>query len=57
MFILRVSADVSDNLHVNFLRNADNVSNSVSCVKRHDQVSGTCDPGLEGYGIKCWQGH
>ena len=57
MFILRVSADVSDNLHVNFLRNADNVSNSVSCVKCHDQVSGTCDPGLEGYGIKCWQGH
>ena len=57
VFILHGTAAVSDTLHVNFLRNADNASNSMSCVKWHDQVSGTCDPGLEGYGIKCWQGH
>jgi hypothetical protein len=29
----------------------------MSHVKGHDQVSGTFDPGSEGYGIKCWQEH
>jgi poly(3-hydroxybutyrate) depolymerase len=51
VFILHGSA-MSDTLHVNFFRNADNVSNGMSRVKCHDQVSGTCDPGSECYGIK-----
>lgn len=57
LFIVHGSAAVSDTLHVNFLCNAGNVSNSMSRVTCHDQASGTCDPGLEGYGIKCWHEH
>lgn len=55
VFILHDSAAVSDTLHVNFLHN--NVSNSMSRVKCHHQMSSNYDPGLEGYGIKCWQKH
>lgn len=57
VFILRGIAAVSDTLHVNFFHDSDNALISMLRVKCHDQVSGTCDRGLEGYGIKCWQEH
>jgi hypothetical protein len=57
VFILRGIVAMSDTLHINFLHNADNESDSMSHVKCHDQVSGTFDPGSEGYGVKCWQEH
>lgn len=57
VFILHGSAAVSDTLHINFLHNTDNVSNSMSRVKWHSQMSSNCDLGLEGYGIICWQKH